>query len=619
MRTMSQGSSNIDPGMASLLRWVLGYARRRWYGVAFVLLLMLLRIGINVLRPWPMKVLVDHVLEGRAYPSWLNWTVSWLPAAETARDLVLWCVIGMFVIFLLGWTLTAAGALASLNLGQRISYDLAADLFRHLQRLSMRFHNTRSTGDSIRRVLTDSNCISTILKDAMLPALTSVVSLVLMFAILWHLDWLLALVSLAVVPMIALALRLYSRPMLELSYAQQEADGKIYGLVERGLAAIPVIQTFVREDHAAAELRSANAASLRAAVAATNVQVRFKVLIGFATAAGMAMMIWLGARQVLAGHLTVGELLVFLAYLASLYAPLEVLAYTSSTGQTAAGSARRVLEVLNTTQELPERLGAKAVTHVRGAICIENVTAGYEQEKAVLHDVSLAVAPGETIAIVGPTGAGKTTLTMLIPRFLDAWQGRVLVDGQDVRDLSVSSLRQQISIVLQEPFLFPTTIAQNIRYGRPDARMAEIEAAARAANAHEFISALPEGYDTVVGERGATLSGGQRQRISIARALLKNAPILILDEPTSAIDARTEAPLLQAIARLQRGRTTFVIAHRLSTIRTADRIVAMENGRIVEIGPHAELLRRGGLYWRLYQRQLAPDSTLAAGGVDPCE
>src|SRR5262245_34896465 len=403
--------------------------------------------------------------------------------------------------------------------------------------------------------------------------------------------------------------------MLQRSYEQHEIEGKSYAVVEETLSAIPVVQAFGREDHAEQRLRDVNAESIRAALATTAVQLRFKVLIGLTTTLGTALIFWVGATHVLDGTLTVGGILVFLSYLASLYAPLESLMYTSSTIQGAAGGARRVLEVLATEHEVSDAPGAVPVMSSRGHLVLDKVTVGYEPGRPVLQGVSLEALPGQALAIVGATGAGKTTLVSLIPRFFDPWQGRVLLDGHDLRELQLKSLRRQVALVLQEPFLFPLTVAENIAYGRPEASRQEIEAAARAANAHGFIAALPDGYETRIGERGATLSGGERQRLSIARAFLMDAPVLILDEPTSALDAVTEQLILQALNRLMCGRTTLIVAHRLSTIRSADVIVVLEHGKIVEQGTHQELLESEGLYEQLHRLQTAKtekDRTAAA-------
>jgi ATP-binding cassette subfamily B protein len=600
-------SDSTHPPLAparGLLRWLGRYALRRWVGMVAVLSTMLLKIAIDLLRPWPMKVLIDYVLEHKPIESpLLQHLLRAMPLTGSTQQLIAWCVGGTVVVFLLAWTVSAAAAMAGVNFGQRLAYDLAADLFTRLQQLSLRFHARRAVGDSIRRVLVDSSCVSTIVKDAMIPVVTSAVTLVVMFIVLWRLDARLAVVSLAVVPMMAWTFRWLAQPMVDTSYRQYEADAKIYAVVERTLSAIPAVQAFCRESEADREFRAATDATLAAALVATDVQLKFKICIGFATAIGTAAMLWLGAHEVLAGRMTVGSLLVFLSYLASLYSPLEVLAYTSSTVQGAAGSARRVLEVLNADDRLEQRAGARALGPIKGHIRFESVTVGYEPDRPVLHDLSLDVRAGETIAIVGPTGAGKSTLVGLVPRFADPWQGRIVIDDQDLRDLTLASLRQQVSLVLQEPFLFPLSIAENIAYGRPSATQQAIEDAARAANAHEFITSLPDGYQTVVGERGCTLSGGERQRISIARALLKDAPVLILDEPTASLDTRTESLVLQALNRLQEGRTTLVIAHRLSTIRNADRIVVLDAGRIVGIGTHEQLLSSGGLYAALHAKQ----------------
>jgi ATP-binding cassette subfamily B protein/subfamily B ATP-binding cassette protein MsbA len=419
-------------------------------------------------------------------------------------------------------------------------YDLAADLFSHLQRLSLRFHNRKPVGDTILRVTQDCDCASAIMQGAMLPVLTSVFSLGAMFFVMWRMDVLLTLLSLFVVPFMLVVFKLYWEPMLALSYKQTEAEGRQYDTVERTLGAIPVVQAFGREEQADRAFQANTDDILCATLSSTDMQLKFKILIGLATAVGTAVILWVGANRTLEGHFSVGSMLVFISYLGSLYAPLEALIHSPNSVQSAAGSARRVLEVLGEEQEVGDRADAQPLPPLQGHVRLEQVSFGYEPNRPVLHEVSLEAQPGQTVAIVGPTGAGKSTLVGLVPRFFDPWQGRVLIDGQDVRTVQLKSLREQVSLVLQEPFLFPLSIAENIAYGRPEASRAEIEAAARAANAHAFIERLPEGYDTVVGERGATLSGGERQRLSIARALLKDAPILILDEPTSALDAQTE-------------------------------------------------------------------------------
>jgi ATP-binding cassette subfamily B protein/subfamily B ATP-binding cassette protein MsbA len=458
-------------------------------------------------------------------------------------------------------------------------------------------------------VTADSSCLSVIVKDALFPVLSSVISLIVMFLILWRIDAVLASLALAIVPFMALAFRMYARPMMDLSYEQQETEGRIYTLVEQVFSAIPVIQAYTAEGVNENRLREAARQTIAATLRLTTVQLKFKVLIGLATAVGTAGILWVGTQHAMSGELTVGAIILFLSYLGSLYAPLETLMYSTSTIQGAAGSARRVWEVLQAEPDLKDSPAARPIVTVKGLVQFEGVTFGYTPGTPVLRDITLTVKPGERVALVGPTGSGKSTLVSMIPRFLDPWSGRVCLDGTDIRELQIRSLRRHISIVLQESFLFPITIAENIAYGRPGATMHDIEQAARAANADAFIQRLPRGYQTVVGERGATLSGGERQRISIARALLKDAPILILDEPTSALDTRTEHQILEAWDRLSARRTTFIIAHRLSTICHADRVLVIEQGKIVESGTHQELLARGQTYARYHAIQFGTRSS----------
>jgi len=564
---------------------------------------MLLKTGMDVLKPLPMKILVDNVLNQQPLQGVSSRFIELLPGAAVREGLLIWSVAATVLLFFFGWALGLASSYANIGFGQRMIYDLAEDLYRHLQRLSLGFHNRKSVGDLIRRVTSDTSSVSTIVNGALLPVAASVFSLVSMFIIMWQMDSSLTLLALLVIPFMILTMYLYAKPMNELSYRQQEIEGEIYSVVEQTLSAIPVVQAFSREEFNDRRLRDVTDRTLKATINSTKAQFWFKILIGLTTATGTAAILWIGGIHVLEGQLTVGSILVFISYLGSLYGPLESLMYTSLTISSAAGSARRVMEILDTEPEVENNPDARALTNVKGNVQFENVTFGYEPDRPVLRDINLQAFSGQTVAIVGATGAGKTTLLSLIPRFSDAWDGSVKIDGRDVREIKLKSLRSQVGIVLQEPFLFPLSIAENVAYGRPNATRREIESAARDANAHEFVKNLPDGYETIIGERGATLSGGERQRLSIARALLKNAPILILDEPTSALDAQTENLLLEALERLMKGRTTFIIAHRLSTIRKADRIIVLENGRIVEQGTHKELLNNKELYSSLYEIQ----------------
>ena len=554
-------------------------------------------IALTAMAPWPMKILVDNVLRHQPLPS----ALSGLPSGS--RTLLTLTVCATAVLFLLGWLARLAGDWLGTMLTQRMNYDVAGDLFQAFLSLSIGHHRRRASGDALRRVMVDATTPSAVLSGLFLPLLSAALSLVTVFGVLLRLDAALLPYGLVAVPVMAWALLRYRQPMLETSTAQQDTDGRVYDRVERALTGIREIQAFQAEERTTSHFGQATGDALTATLDATRVQLRFKVAVGAATALATALILWAGAHQALRGQVSLGGILVFLAYLDSLYAPLHAMTYASSTLQGAAGSTSRLMEVLGTEPEVRDRPGARALPEARGHVVIRDLSFGYQESHPVLKDVSLEARPGQTVAIVGPSGAGKSTLVSMVPRFFDPWTGQVLLDGHDVRDLKLVDLRRAVSVVLQESFLFPVSIAENIAYGRPEATQEEIEAAARAANAHDFITALPEGYETVVGERGATLSGGERQRVAIARALLKDAPVLILDEPTAALDATTEHLLLEALSRLMAGRTTLIIAHRLSTIRNADQIVVLVDGQVAEAGSHAQLMKLASHYADMHDLQ----------------
>ncbi|NEQ13585.1 MAG: ABC transporter ATP-binding protein, partial [Moorea sp. SIO3E2] len=480
-------------------------------------------------------------------------------------------------------------------------------LFHRLQRLSLLFHSQRSVGDSLSRLTVDTYCVYTLTNALLVSPAQQVLTLLSIGIVAWNLEPTLTLLSLAVAPLMGGSTLFFGARLKRRTKLNREAQSRLLSFVHQTFTAIPVVQAFGTENRNRKQFQYLATDAVAQSQRGTLLKSTYGFANGSITTVGTAIVFYAGGQQVLLGTITVGSFLVFLAYLQSLQKAFRSLLTTYGSLKSVEASIDRVLEVLDAKEEVQDAPGAQPLPPggSKGWVRLEKVSFGYQLGDPVLKDITLEAQPGETIALVGLTGAGKSTLVSLIPRFFDPWQGRVLLDGVDVRQLQLTSLRSQIGLVLQEPFLLPLTVADNIAYGRPGASYEEIVTVAKAANADEFIKRLPQGYDTVIGERGATLSGGQRQRIAIARALLKDAPVLILDEPTSALDGQTEALLLSAIERLMAGRTTFIIAHRLSTIRQANRIAVLDGGQVVEMGTHQKLLAVGGLYQRLHTLQFS--------------
>lgn len=589
-------------------RLLLRYAAPGWKGWMVIIAGTLVSTAFGLLQPWPMKILVDHVFGRQPMVEPLAQAVKLLPGGGAERMLLAWVVLAGLVVFAVNSLTDVLLTRTWTRMGQGMVYTLAGDLFAHIQRRSLLFHGRTPVGDSLSRITGDSWCVYKLVDTLLFAPAVAVVMILSMVVLMFSLDWRLTLLGLTVAPFMAGSSFLLRGPLHAAVRARREIESRIQSHLQRTLSGVQVVQAFTQEERERQRFRQLTEDALRVQRRTTFLTSLRGLTSGLIATLGTGGVLWLGAHHVLTGSLSLGSLLMFLSYLASLQGHLKTFTSIYTSLQEVGVGAERVLEVLESDHEVKDRPGVAALSLVRGHVCLEDVTFGYEPGRPVLRGVSLEISPGQVIAVVGATGAGKTTLVSLVPRFFDPWQGRVLVDGQDVRDVQLQSLRRQVGLVLQEPFLFPFTIAENIAYGRPGASRTEIEAAARAANLHDFVSRLPRGYETVVGERGATLSGGERQRLSIARALLKDAPILILDEPTSALDAHTEQLILEALEHLMKGRTTFIIAHRLSTIRNADRILVLQHGAIIEAGTHPELLARQGAYARFHQRQLGHPS-----------
>lgn len=583
----------------------MAYVLRQRYWLAAILLLTLASSGSAALQPWPMKLLVDFALGDAPIPEFVVHLFRTAGLEPTPRALVVAAALASLALFAIASALNVGLSLCWSIGGQRMVYDLASDLFARLQRLSLLFHGRRSVGDSLSRLTEDSWGIYSVADGLLMAPIEQMLTLSVMIVVGFTLDPVLTTLALTVAPFLAITSQYFGKRLKQRSRSERDAQARLMGWVHQTLGALPLVQTFGTEPRNTKVYKTLAEDAVRWAQRGNLLNGSYGLASGLITTTGIAVILYVGGLRVLSGTIPLGTLLVFLVYVRQMQGATSGLFKVFAQLKNAEASVDRIMEVMESDAIVRDSAHPRPLPVVPGRrqICFENVTFGFEPGHPVLNHLTLEAKPGEVVALVGPSGAGKSTLVSLIPRFFDPWEGRVLMDGVDLREIRLADLRSQISVVLQDPFLMPLSVSDNIAYGRPDASREEIVRAAIDAQADEFIRRLPKGYDTVIGEQGATLSGGERQRLSIARALLKDAPILILDEPTSALDSQTEMLLVSAIERLMKDRTTFIIAHRLSTIRHADQIAVLERGQIVEIGSHDELLLAGGRYRRLYQHQ----------------
>jgi len=552
----------------------------------------------NLLEPWPLKIVLDSVLRPRPVHGWLNHLIQYTAGDDKFAILKFACA-AVLGIAILDAVSSYTEKYFTTSVGQWITHDLRRTLYSRIQQLSLAYHDEKRSGDLISRVTSDIDAIQSFINTALLGAMINLITLVGMIGVMFYLNWRFTLIALSVAPVLFLVVYTYTRRIKQASREVRKKEGEIVSVIEEVLSSIRVVKAFAREDYERRRLEEESLESVEIGLRARGLKAKLSPLVDIIVAVGTCLVLWFGARLVLSGSLSPGSLVVFILYLGKMYKPMQELSKMTDTYSKALVGYERIQEVLETDKEVKDAPRAIRAPRFKGKIEFEHVDFYYTPENPILKDVSLTIEPGKLVALVGPTGAGKTTIISLIPRFYDPVSGVIKIDGADIKRFRQKSLRQQISFVLQETVLFHAPIWQNIAYGKPEASKDEILRAAEQANAHEFIEKLPEGYDTILGERGMTLSGGQRQRIAIARAIIRDTPMLILDEPTSGLDAVSEKLVFEALDRLMEGKTSIVIAHRLSTIRKADAIYVIQDGVIAESGTHEELLKSGGLYSQL--------------------
>lgn len=585
-----------------LLQYVAKYKSR----LSVIIILGLVGVFFEVAKPLPMKLIIDNVLSGLPLPDFFHDVFGNTIFFASRTNILYTSIAVMLSISVCSFFMTLFVFNKTVKLSQGLVFDLMIDFYSKLQQMSLSFYSRNKVGDLLQRMTSDVFVVYFVVAQILIPAITSLVCLGAMFYIMFSIDYVLAIVAFSVVPLLAVLLALFAGPMNNTTTLQYQSQGLFSAFLQQSLSSIKIIQAFGREPFMQAKLRKHAEEFSSAYISANRVSITFNQLTFLVTAVATAMLVLLGAYRGLSGNVSIGELFIFLGYLSALYGPVNSLTTAVGASIQIGARGKRVFEILDSDEIIRDKSDAIKLHNVRGSVEFRNVSFDYAFEgkgNPVLQNISFKVSPGQVVALVGPTGTGKTSLISLLVRFYEPKQGTIFLDDTDISEIDLHSLRQNVSLVLQDPFIFPMTIAENIAFGNPDATFEEIVEAAKGAQADSFIKRLPDGYETVISEAGSSLSGGEKQRIAIARAFLKKSPVMIFDEPTSAVDALTEAKIFEALRNFSVGRTVFLISHRLSTIKHADQIITISDGRVVEKGTHQSLIKEDKVYARLYKYQ----------------
>jgi len=601
--------------MSSRRLRIIDLVRPHWKALTIALVAVVGETLTDILEPWPIKIVVDNILQSKKLPSVLGGIVTGL-FGSNAGAVLYFAVAAVALIAIVGAVSSYVEKYLTTSVSQWVGHDLRRTLYHHIQRLSLAEHDRSRTGDLITRVTSDIGAVQDFINSALLGMLVNAMTLVGMIGVMLYLNWRFTLIALSIVPVLFLVVYYYTRRIKSASRAVRTQEGKLLSVVEEVLTSIRTVKAFAREDYEEQRFETESLANVEAGLQARSIKAKLSPVVEVLVAIGTCLVLWYGARLAMAGQISAGVLIVFLLYLGKMYKPMRDLSKMTDTVSKAMVGYERIQEVLDIKSDVRDLRGARPAPRFKGRIEFKDVSFNYGTDKRVLEDLSFTIEAGQVAAIVGPSGTGKSTLVSLIPRFYDPASGSVAIDGTDIRQYRLKSLRDQISFVLQDTLLFRATIWENIAYGKPNASPAEIRRAADLANAREFIEEMPDGYDTMVGERGVTLSGGQRQRIAVARAIIRDTPILILDEPTAGLDAASEQAVMGALDTLMKGRTSVVIAHHLETIRHADVIFVINDSALVEQGTHEALLAHNGVYAELHRLQAPEGATITtARGV----
>jgi ATP-binding cassette subfamily B protein len=600
---MPETSASSNPPPQSTWRQIAELLRPHWKAMSLALVAVIGETAGDLLEPWPLVIIINSLVQSKPLKPWLAQIVNYV-AGQDKFAILNFALAAVAAIAIVGAVGSYAEKYLTSSVGQWVMHDLRRTLYQHIHHLSLAEHDEKRTGDLVTRVTSDIEAVQDFITSALLGMLVNVLTIAGMVAWMLYLNWRFALIALSIVPALFFVVFIFTKRIKKASRAVRQKEGELANIVQEVFSSIRVVKAFSREDYEQSRFEDQSLENVETALRARSLKAKLSPIVEVLAAVGTCLVLGYGTRLALAGQLSPGDLILFLAYLGKMYKPMRDLSKMGDTVSKASVSYERIQEVLNTVSRVRDLPRARHARPFKGKIEFDRVSFSYSPEQEILKEISFQIEPGQVAAFVGPSGAGKSTIVSLIPRFYDPTSGQVKIDGSDIRQYTLQSLREQMSFVLQDTVLFRVPIWQNIAYGKPEAQRAEIIRAAKLANAHEFIEKMPDGYDTMVGERGVSLSGGQRQRVAIARAIIRNTPILMLDEPTSGLDAESEVAVFEALGRLMEGKTSVVIAHHLATIQKADIIFVVKDFQIAEHGTHAELLAAGGLYSELYGLQL---------------